>query len=621
MRILLLTFYFAPDISANAVIVTELAEELAGLGHEVTVITAFPHYAGNVIDPRYRGRLIQQDEHKGMRVIRTHLYTSPHKRRTLVRILSYISFNFLSTLAGLFSGRQDMILAPSPPLTIGFSAYVISRVKRIPYVYNVQDIYPDVVIKLGLLKNPIGKPLFRILERFVYRNARHITVLSDGFRANLLGKDVPPQKLTIIPNFVDVDFIRPMHQNNSFRRHFGLEGQFVVLFAGNVGHSQDLEHVLECAALLQDRDHITFVIVGGGSRKQQLEHQARQMGLDNVHFIPFQPRQDVPKIYASADLALVTLREGIALDSFPSKTYTIMASGKPIIAAVDPGSDIWNLVQQAECGLCVGPEDPQALAEAIRTLYDDSALRKRLGRNGRKQVMQHYTRQVVSKQYHELLTSLTHKARLIRECQFHSNDPPYKRFLDLSILFVGHALLSPIWVLLWIFVPLFIWLEDGRPIFYMQKRLGLHGKHFKAFKFRSMVKDAERRTGAVWAEENDPRVTRIGRILRATALDELPQVLNILSGDMSFVGPRAERPELMERFTEDVPEFPKRLMVRPGLTGMAQIYGKYDSPPAEKLQYDLAYIQKMNPWLDIKLLMLSLYVTFRGKWESRANKI
>jgi lipopolysaccharide/colanic/teichoic acid biosynthesis glycosyltransferase len=199
--------------------------------------------------------------------------------------------------------------------------------------------------------------------------------------------------------------------------------------------------------------------------------------------------------------------------------------------------------------------------------------------------------------------------------------PPYKRFLDLSVLFVAHLLLSPVWLVLWIFIPILIWLEDGTPIFYLQKRLGLKGKPFKALKFRSMVKDAERSTGAILAEENDPRVTTIGKLLRATALDELPQLINILRGDMSFVGPRAERPDLTEKFTKEVPDFTKRLMVRPGLTGMAQIYGKYDSPPAEKLHYDLAYIEKMNPLLDIKLLLLSLYVTLRGKWESRGEKI
>jgi colanic acid biosynthesis glycosyl transferase WcaI len=409
MRVLLLTLYFAPDVAANAVIMTELAEELAALGHQVTVVTTFPHYAGNVIDGRYRGRLIQQDTQQGIRVIRTYLYTSPHKQRFLVRFLNYVSFNVLSTLAGLFAGPQDVILTPSPPLTIGLSASIISRVKRIPYVYNVQDIYPDVVVKLGILRNPLVIAFSRWLERFVYTGARHITVLSEGFRANLLRKGLPPEKLTVIPNFVDMDFIRPLSRDNGFRHRFGLDGRFVVLYAGNLGHSQNLGDVLECAALLQDQDHIAFVIVGNGSRKPYLEARARQMGLSNVHFIPFQPREDVPDIYAAADVSLITLRKSIALDSVPSKAYTIMASGRPILAAVDPGSDAWNLVEQAQCGLCVEPENPQTLAEAIRALYADPALRERLGRNGRKHVVQYYTRQAVAKQYHELLTSIVGK--------------------------------------------------------------------------------------------------------------------------------------------------------------------------------------------------------------------
>ena len=165
-----------------------------------------------------------------------------------------------------------------------------------------------------------------------------------------------------------------------------------------------------------------------------------------------------------------------------------------------------------------------------------------------------------------------------------------------------------------------IYLEDGRPIFYFQRRVGKGGRVFKAIKFRSMVKDAEKYTGPVWAKENDARVTRVGRLLRATALDELPQVLNILKGDMSFVGPRPERPELMRKFSQEIPDFPLRLKVRPGLTGPAQVYGNYDSHPRKKLRYDLFYIKNMSPWFDIKLLFLSLYVTLKGKWETRSRK-
>ncbi len=406
MKILLLTLYFAPDVGANAVIMTELAEELVNMGHQVTVVTAFPHYSSNVIERQYQGRLIQRENFRGMRVIRTYLYTSPDKKSFIVRFLNYVSFNVLSTLAGIFSGPQDVILAPSPPLTIGVSAWIISRLKRIPNIYNVQDINPDVLIKLGILRNPLGIAFSKWLERFVYRHSDHITVLSEGFRRNLTRKGVPDHKLTIIPNFVDTEFIQPLPCENGFRKQCGLQGKFVVLYAGNLGHSQNIEHLLACAELLHDQKDIAFVIVGNGSRRPYLESLAREMGLSNVHFLPFQPREQVPHIYAAADVSVVTLKKEIALDSVPSKAYTIMASGRPVIAAVDPDSDAWELVSRAGAGICVPPEDPQALAGAIQKLYADQTLREQLGRSGRNYVEKHHTRRLVARRYHELLNSL-----------------------------------------------------------------------------------------------------------------------------------------------------------------------------------------------------------------------
>jgi len=172
-----------------------------------------------------------------------------------------------------------------------------------------------------------------------------------------------------------------------------------------------------------------------------------------------------------------------------------------------------------------------------------------------------------------------------------------------------------------ILIALLIWLEDRGPVFYSQDRVGKNGRIFKAMKFRSMIPDAERYTGAIWASENDPRVTKVGRILRATAMDELPQLWNIFKGDMSFVGPRAERPELVEKFVHRIHNYHHRLLVNPGLTGMAQVYGSYDTPPHQKLRYDLLYIKKHSFWLDLKLIFLSFWITFRGKWESRQKKI
>jgi lipopolysaccharide/colanic/teichoic acid biosynthesis glycosyltransferase len=192
-----------------------------------------------------------------------------------------------------------------------------------------------------------------------------------------------------------------------------------------------------------------------------------------------------------------------------------------------------------------------------------------------------------------------------------------KRLFDIFLSGIGLVISSPLWLIF----SLAIKLQDGGPVFYTQERVGKGGKIFKVYKFRSMIPDAEKQTGPVLATENDPRVTKVGRILRATAMDELPQLWNIFKGDISFVGPRAERPELVKKFVQFVPNYMKRFDVKPGLTGVAQVYGKYDSSPKEKLRYDLFYIKNKSFLLDLKLIILSFWITFRGKWESREKKV
>lgn len=408
-RILLLTLYFEPDIGANAVIVTELAEELVNHGHHVTVVTGFPHYATNVTESAYKGKIVTRETSGNLKIIRTYLYTSSQKGRFLVRFLNYVSFNVLSTLAGLFSGRQDIILAPSPPLTIGLSAAIIGFFKRVPYLYNVQDINPDVLIKLGILKNRLFICFSKGLEKFVYRCAKHITILSEGFKDNLLKKGVPESKLSIIPNFIDPDFVKPLPKENDFRIRLNLQGKFVVLYAGNLGHSQNLEHLLACAKSMADEEDMVFLIVGNGSREPYLKARAQELSLANVIFLPFQPHEEVPQIYGAADVSLVTLKKGIALDSVPSKLYTIMASARPVVAAVDRGSDAWQLVEKASCGVCVEPENPLALQQAIIKLKEDSKQRREFGENGRRYVVDHHTRKLIGDAYHDLLTGLIYE--------------------------------------------------------------------------------------------------------------------------------------------------------------------------------------------------------------------
>ena len=197
----------------------------------------------------------------------------------------------------------------------------------------------------------------------------------------------------------------------------------------------------------------------------------------------------------------------------------------------------------------------------------------------------------------------------------------YKRTYDLVILAGAHLFppLTVLWLMLWIVIPLLVWLEDRGPVFYGQERLGKDGKVFRVLKFRTMVPNAEAMTGAVWAVENDPRITKVGRWLRASALDELPQVLNILKGDMSFVGPRAERPELHAEFVEQEPLFAQRIRVRPGLTGVAQVNGSYDLPPEEKIKFDMQYMRTMSPWVDTRLMLASVVNTLLRRWDRKEH--
>jgi lipopolysaccharide/colanic/teichoic acid biosynthesis glycosyltransferase len=196
-----------------------------------------------------------------------------------------------------------------------------------------------------------------------------------------------------------------------------------------------------------------------------------------------------------------------------------------------------------------------------------------------------------------------------------------KRPLDLSMIIGGllFPLLWPLWIIVIFTIPLLIKLEDKGPIFYSQERIGKNKKVFKVYKFRTMIPDAEKITGAVWSTKDDPRITKVGHILRKTALDEIPQLLNIIKGEMSFVGPRAERPELHNEFVKKIPEFNERLKVTPGLSGLAQIRGSYDLDPSEKIKYDIEYIKKMSLLFDIRIIILSVFNSILARWDSPDN--
>ena len=401
-KVLVVTPQYAPDFGPSAPIYTALCEDLVRMECDVTVVTAFPHYAGSEAWYRKSKRLIEEDQLDGVHVLRTYVYTVP-KGSLWRRLLYHASFNVFSTLAALRAGKPDIVLADAPTLWSGLPLMVMAILPRVPFVYVVHDIYPDVLLRLEVLTNRRLISLIERVERFFYDRAVQVSVLSPGFKENLLRKGVPEDKIVMIPACVDVEFIRPLPRENELRDRWGLANKFVVLYAGNIGLSQGLDIALEAAKLLIHYPDIVFALVGEGATKPVLQAMAEENGLSNVRFFPFQPRENVPLIYALADVCLVSLKCNIVVESVPSKTYTIMASGRPIIAIVDQNTETGCLLTQAQCGLCTKPENADALAQAILRLYEDDSLRNDMGRRGRDFVVEHYSRQVASKQYHTLI--------------------------------------------------------------------------------------------------------------------------------------------------------------------------------------------------------------------------
>ncbi len=397
---------------------TQLARELRRLGHGMVVLTTTPHYNADpetlAAQPLTRkwGSLLWQSQLEGIPVY--HAYVRSKGRRIFSRLVDYLSFHLIDTAAGVWLRKQyDLILAPSPPLTVGLSAALLAAIRRIPFVYNVQEIYPDVAVRLGVLRNRSIIRLLKHVERYIYSRAKVVVVISETFRQCLITKGVPAAKIRVIPNFVDLDALRPGDKLNEFSIRQKLTEHFVVLYAGNIGLTQDFESIVDAASRLRNLEEIVILIVGDGARRDWLDQQIRQSDARNIRLLPYQPGSVVPQIYASSDVCLVSLRPGMASETFPSKIYSIMAAGRPAVVSAEQNTDLSSIVTETGCGLAVPPGDPEALADAIRRLYSQRHLLKEMGRLGRERVVERHSPQAVARQYHELARELTSSARVL----------------------------------------------------------------------------------------------------------------------------------------------------------------------------------------------------------------
>ncbi len=409
MKILFVSQYFPPEMGAPAARVYELARHWVQRGHQVTVLTGFPNHPTGVLLPEYRAkwrRLFFREQVDDIEVVRVWLMPFPN-RKPHERILNYTSFWLSSSLAGLFLPRPDIVIATSPQLLVGVTGWWLGRVKRTPFVFEVRDLWPESLAAVGVSgqDSALYKAL-RSIAKFLYRRCDRLVVVTPAFKDYLMANwGIRGEKISIVENGVETELFRP-GDDNGVRHQFGLEGKFVVSYIGTLGMAHGLDTLLETAARFPSGpSNVTFLIVGEGAEKPQLRDLAAKLGLGNVTFVSQQPRALIPNIIRASDACLVILkRREIFTTVIPTKLLEFMSCGRPVILGVEGQSK--EIVESAQAGLCIEPENVGALECAIRKLNSDPALRQRLGDNGRRWVVGNVSRGKTAGKYLEVLESV-----------------------------------------------------------------------------------------------------------------------------------------------------------------------------------------------------------------------
>jgi colanic acid biosynthesis glycosyl transferase WcaI len=407
MRILLVTLYYAPDLGPSAPMLSMLSEDLAQRGHAMTVLSAVPHFPSGRVEERYRRGVWQWSVENGVRICRVRV-PSGNRASLRHRLLTFIVYQCLSTLAGLRL-KYDVVLITNPAIETFLPFTILAWLRRKAAIFCVWDLYPEVGVQLGIFRNPFVTGVVKALEDFCLRRALWVQALGEGFIPNLQPRAASADRVVWIPPWLDTDFIQPMPRRNVYSHENSLDDAFVVLYAGNLGFSQGLECVLITARQLAADPSIRFVLVGDGPARAGLVAQAAETGLSNVTFLPFQPRERLPEVLATADLALVSLLSGVGGGSLPSKTYTYLASGRAILAITDEGSELWRLIEGSQGGRCIQPGKPDLLAAAVLECKRNPKMLGEMGANGRQYVVAHHSRQCACVKFEMLLSSALEK--------------------------------------------------------------------------------------------------------------------------------------------------------------------------------------------------------------------
>ena len=383
--------------------ITRIVHELVALGHEVHVITALPWYRTHAVESEWTGRWVRRERTAWGSITRVHPFPGSDRTNLVRRAAGFAGFSALAAIYGVRGARVDGVLSMSPPLTNGLIGWLIALVRRGRLVFNIQDVFPDAAVETGAITNARVIALARWLERVSYQRAAAVTVLSADLRDNVIAKIGPERahQVRVIPNFVLTDEIHPLDRLTAYRIELGIGDEPVVMYAGNVGISQSLDLMIHAAKALPD---VAFVINGDGAARSAL--MAAAVGVANIRFGAYQPMARLPEVLATGDIHVVPLRAGLGRVSVPSKTYSILAAGRPVLAAIDAGTEVPRILEAANAGVVVAPDDTDAFVAALRQLLDDPQGCADMGHAGREWVQRAASPSAVALAYEQLFREL-----------------------------------------------------------------------------------------------------------------------------------------------------------------------------------------------------------------------
>jgi glycosyltransferase involved in cell wall biosynthesis len=404
MRILWVAQWFPPDLGALPARITEMANVWAEEGHDVTVLTAFPHHPLGEVPSKYRGHFVVREQWGAVNVIRCWLLALPN-RRMWQRTLCQLSFGVTALLLGIWrTGRPDVVLVSSPPFFTIPAAWMMALLRRRPFVFEVRDLWPAVFVEMGVMKRGIAYRILQTMEEFFYRAAKRVVVVTRAFRDDLAARGVPREKIEVIPNGADLDIYARADVEPRYREVLGGTGKFLVTFVGTHGVATGLNQILDAAELLRDDPRFAFAFVGEGAERERLIESARARGLSNVVFHHAVAKEDVPHVYASSDACIVCLKPVPFLEKFiPSKIFEIIASGRPVIAAL--AGEAAEIVREAG-HVVVAPGDAAEIARELVALVEHRDCVNAMVQKGRAYVAEHFDRRMLARKYLAMFRSL-----------------------------------------------------------------------------------------------------------------------------------------------------------------------------------------------------------------------